>query len=372
MPDKISVMLVDDSAVIRAALSRLLKDVEAIDIVASIGNGQVAIEQAASRKPDIVILDVEMPVMGGLDALPHILKASPSSKVFMFSTLTAKGADTTLKAFTLGAVECLLKPTSAPGANDQEALKDRLLQLIKSLYRKKYDAFYAPSTSVTLKERPSAQQTTATQPSPFKQDNKFSLLSDPMAYKGKPSVIAIGSSTGGPNALFEVCQHLKGLSMPVVITQHMPATFTKILAEHITEKSGLPTCEASEGMAIEPGRGYVAPGGFHMVFRREGTTLRARLKDTEPVNFCKPAVDPMFESLVSIFGSRILGVVLTGMGSDGLGGGKAIIEAKGRLIAQDEASSTVWGMPRAVAMAGICEAVLPLNEIGPWIKTKAT
>jgi two-component system chemotaxis response regulator CheB len=189
-----------------------------------------------------------------------------------------------------------------------------------------------------------------------------------LAYKGRPAILAVGSSTGGPQALFKVLKHVNDIGVPIVVTQHMPATFTKMLAEHIQQHCGLPSQEGATGMKLENNKVYVAPGGYHMTFKKTDAGVEIVLDDGPQINFCKPAVDPMYDSLLDIYGNKILGVILTGMGHDGLAGAKKLVEKHGRLIAQDEATSTVWGMPGAVACANICEQVLPLDEIGPWIR----
>ena len=357
----INVMLVDDSSVIRGALTRLLEEDSSIKIIASVTNGELAISSAKRNQPDIVILDVEMPVMDGITALPEILKVSPKSKIIMFSTLTAKGADITLKALSLGAIECLVKPSSGAATKGGE-FHNTLTRLIKNLcpaqLRKETKA--TPQTTIN---------TVSTSVAPKSANLKnFCLRKISTDYTGKPSVLAIGSSTGGPQALFTVLKSCNDFNIPIVITQHMPATFTKILAQHITQQTGIDTKEGEEGMVLEDGKAYVAPGGFHMLIKQEGLKKVIRLDEGPPVNFCKPAVDPMFDSLINIYGNKMLGVILTGMGHDGLQGGKNLTAQGGRLIAQDEESSVVWGMPGAVAMAGICSEVLPINDIGPWIK----
>ncbi len=357
---QINVLLVDDSAVIRGALARILENDPGIKIVSSVANGEMGVSAAKRHRPDIVILDIEMPVMDGLSALPEIMKASPDTKVIMFSSLTEQGADVSMKAMSLGAVECLVKPSSSQDVGKGSAFESNLLKLIKSLVdhhtstpsRSSETALATPAGSSAKKSLLSAD---------------FSLHDDSMAYKGKPSLIAIGSSTGGPQALFEVIKNFKGFDIPIVITQHMPATFTKILAQHIEQHTSVPTIEGETGMVIENGKAYVAPGGFHMRLSQRDGKIVIQLDDGPPINFCKPAVDPMFETAINIYGSKVLGVILTGMGNDGLGGGRTLVESGGRLIAQDEASSVVWGMPGAVAKAGICSAVLPLNQIGPWV-----
>ncbi len=354
---KINVMLVDDSAVIRGALGRLIDTEPHLAVVGSIPNGELAIAAAEKKQPDIVILDIEMPVMDGITALPQILKASPKSKVIMFSSLTEKGASITLKAFSLGAVECLVKPTSSQAVGVGSDFQKNLVQLINSL------------GGISEANIASAASAAAAQPQKKSLlSAPFTLRNDPHAFKGKPKLVAIGSSTGGPNALFNVIKNFKGFDIPIVITQHMPATFTKILAQHINQQTGIPACEGEDGQFVENGKIYVAPGDYHMRFKNVDGKLQIVLGQDPPVNFCRPAVDPMFMSLIDIYGARVLGVILTGMGNDGLGGGKKLIEVGGRLIAQDEATSTVWGMPGAVAKAGLCTAVLPLDDIGPWVR----
>lgn len=365
----IRVMLVDDSAVVRGMITKVLEADPGIRVVSSSQNGEVAVSSVTKTRPDVILLDVEMPVMDGLTALPKLLAAHPGARVVMCSSLTEKGATITLQAMRLGAVECIAKPTSRD-TGVGSTFHRQLLDIVKGLG-------IASARKASLATRPTASPASAGAPalpgrtplfvSPG-QPKTFTLRNDSMAYKGKPAIVAIGSSTGGPQALFDVTKHLKGIDVPIVITQHMPATFTRILAQHIQQQSGIQAQEGSEGMRIEAGKVYVAPGGLHMeIVEREGKPV-IRLSDSPPENFCKPAVDPMFRSLVKLYGRKVLGLILTGMGSDGLKGGQALVESGGRLIAQDEASSVVWGMPGAVAMSGICSAVLPLKDIGPWIR----
>ncbi|HRC26591.1 MAG TPA: chemotaxis response regulator protein-glutamate methylesterase, partial [Alphaproteobacteria bacterium] len=363
----IRVMLVDDSAVVRGMITRVLEADPAIRVVTSAQNGEVAVGAVSKTRPDVILLDVEMPVMDGLTALPKLLAAHPSARIVMCSSLTEKGATITLQAMRLGAVECIAKPTSRD-TGVGSTFHRQLLDIVKGLG-------VAPGRKAAIAARPAAAPSSTPASvgggraplfTPPGQPKTFSLRNDSMAYKGKPALVAIGSSTGGPQALFEVTKSLKGLDVPIVITQHMPATFTRILAQHIQQQSGIPTQEGSEGMRIEAGHAYVAPGGLHMeIIERDGKPV-IRLSDAPPENFCKPAVDPMFRSLVKLYGRKVLGIILTGMGSDGLKGGQMLVEAGGRLIAQDEATSVVWGMPGAAAMSGICSAVLPLKDIGPW------
>jgi len=354
---EIHVMLVDDSAVIRGGLTRILESKPHIKIVKSVADGQAALDALETATPHVVILDIEMPVMDGLTALPKIIEASPDTKVVMFSSLTEKGATATLKAFELGAVECVAKPSSSSDVGEGSAFQRQLVTLIEGL------------VPVDKRHDGDASQPAST-PAPAAPDSSDSITlhKNPGAYLGKPKILAIGSSTGGPQALFEVLKHCNGFDIPIVITQHMPATFTRILAEHIQQQTGIEAHEGAEGMVVEAGKAYVAPGGLHMIFEEVDGQIKIKLDDGPQVNYCKPAVDPMFDSIINIHGQQVLGAILTGMGADGLGGGQTLVKANGRLIAQDEATSVVWGMPGAVAQAGICCEVLPLSDIGPWLK----
>lgn len=374
--DSISVMLVDDSAIVRGFLTRILEADQEIDVVATAHNGEAGVMRVANIKPDILILDVEMPIMDGITALPQILENSPDTKVLMCSTLTQRNADISLKALSLGAVDCIGKPSTATEINNRDEFKEELLYKVKNIARPK---LYRPSSSVTsvssrhqTETEPQKADATKPQLKSWLGTTDFQLVDSSTLYQGRPELLAIGSSTGGPRALFETLSHLENLPVPIVITQHMPATFTRILAEHIHEKTGIPCTEGESGMEILPGHAYVAPGGYHMLLEKKGLKTSLRLDDSAPVNFCKPAVDPMLKSAVEIYGNRILTVILTGMGHDGLGGSQLLHEKGGRIIAQDQETSTVWGMPGAVAVNNLCMAVLPLEQIGPKVRKIVT
>lgn len=354
---QIHVMLVDDSAVIRGVLARIIETDPAIHVVSSVSNGEMAVSSAERHKPHVAILDIEMPVMDGLTALPKILQKCPHTKVIMFSGTTEKGASVTLKAFSLGAVECIVKPSSTQGVGVGSPFQKELIELIKGLVPE--EERVDPDGGQAVQKRGS--------PTLAHKQVHVTLRDDPTAYKGKPDLLAIGSSTGGPQALFTVLRFFKDFNIPIVITQHMPPTFTKILAQHITQHTGVSAQEGAEGMVVEKGKIYVAPGSYHMHLVRKERNVVIHLDNGPPENFCKPAVDPMFRTAIDAYGKKVLGLILTGMGHDGLGGGKVLIAAGGRLVAQDEKTSVVWGMPGAVAQAGLCSKILPLDEIGPWI-----
>ena len=329
------VMVCDDSAVIRGAISRMLEADPTVQVVARVANGQMAIDELKRTQVDVLVLDIEMPVMDGLTALPLLLRADPGLKVIMASTLTTRGADIALRALRLGAADYVPKPSAVHG---DETFRRDLLEKVKGLARLRRRVTQPVREAPNLRLRPAAVVA--------------------------PRLLAIGSSTGGPQALFTLVQGLgKMLNVPVVLTQHMPATFTPILAEHITKIGGLPCAEAKHGETLTAGRIYLAPGDRHLMIDGGRTSLQARLTQDPPENFCRPSVDPMLRSATEACQGRVLVAMLTGMGQDGLAGTRRVIEAGGSAIAQDEATSVVWGMPGAVANAGLCHAVLPLPRI---------
>lgn len=370
--DKVRVMIVDDSVVVRGLLTRWLEEDAEIAVVRACRNGRQAVADVVDAEPDVVVLDIEMPEMDGLEALPLILKARPGVQVVMASTLTRRNAEVSLKAMQLGARDYVPKPEGNAGVTTSADFRREIVDKVKALgarareRRRRLGAPAGPTPDARTNAALATLQRLATPEAAKPSEQKFTLRAPSNV---PPRLLAIGSSTGGPQALLEVLKPLGPLfaRMPVVITQHMPATFTAILAEHIQRATGVPTAEARDGEAITAGRIYVAPGGRHLVFARTGDQLIGQLSDAPPVNFCKPAVDPMFDSLAKHMGPAVLALVLTGMGSDGANGGRSIAAAGGTVLAQDEATSVVWGMPGATANAGVCSAVLPLPQIAPKI-----
>lgn len=352
------VMLVDDSAVVRGLITRALEQDPRIKVVNSVQNGQMAVDSVQRVRPDIIILDIEMPVMDGITALPKILEQYPKTKVIMCSTLTEKGASVSMKAMSLGATEYICKPSSTRDAGSGSDFQERLLKLVRTIGR------LETAVPASMRERP---EKISAAPAP-KTVKEITLRSNVGAWTGKPDCIAIGSSTGGPKALFEVITHFKNFPVPIALTQHMPATFTKILAQHIQTQTGVNAVEAENGAPLLPGQVHVAPGGYHMEFETKESGVVTKITNGPPENFCKPSVDPMLRSLLQIYGKKILCVILTGMGQDGFAGASQIVEAGCRVVAQDEETSVVWGMPGAVALGGLCSAVLPLDQIGPYVR----
>jgi len=308
---------------------------------------------------DVIVLDIEMPVMDGMTALPLILKADSSVQVIIASTLTKENAAITLRALEMGAAECLAKPTSQELAGST-SFQDNLVEKVKTLgqlarRKRGVKARIAGGVAVAALKAP---------PPP----KKFTLRSTDSS-KFVPDVIAIGSSTGGPQALLQFFTELKGgFRQPIFVTQHMPPTFTAILAEHIAKQSGLKCKEAAEGDVVHGGHIYLAPGNFHMIVKETGGQRTISLNQDAPESFCRPAVDPMLRSIINVYKKKILAIIFTGMGSDGLKGCQQLVEAGGTVLAQDETTSVVWGMPGAVAQAGLCTRVMPLGLMAGTVR----
>jgi two-component system, chemotaxis family, protein-glutamate methylesterase/glutaminase len=363
--DQIRVMIVDDSAVVRGLVTRILEGEPGIQVAASVGNGQMALSALERNDIDVVLLDIEMPVMDGLTALPKLLQIDPGVKIIMQSTLTMKGADVSMRALEMGAAEYIPKPTSTRDLAGGMDFKTELLSKVKALgHARRRDPRRPQRPGGTPVARPIAAAPRV--PVPIHPPGPLQLRTN---QPEPPDILVIGSSTGGPQALFTLLGTMRAgtVRQPILITQHMPATFTTILAEHISRVSGWEAREAQDNEVIRGGRVYIAPGDFHMLVETRGADKILKLSKAAPENFCRPAVDPMLRSIAAAYGRRVLTCILTGMGSDGLKGGQVVIAAGGTVIAQDEATSVVWGMPGAVATAGICSAVLPLPDIAPWI-----
>lgn len=351
----IRVMIVDDSAVVRGLITRMIEACDDMMVVASVGNGKMAVESLGRNEIEVIVLDIEMPVLDGLSALPKLLEQDDSVRVIMASTLTSRNADISLQALHAGAVDYIPKPSSSRELSGGKDFADELVQKIRSHAEERRKVKGLPRTT----EQAARAARPVHTPAPPKE-----VVLRKRSMQVKPEVIAIGSSTGGPQALFAVLKGLFGkVSVPILITQHMPATFTKILSEHINRMTGWACQEAADGMVIQPNNVYLAPGDYHMVVETAGTQKILRLNQDPPENFCRPAVDPMFRSVAQAYNGKVQALILTGMGSDGLKGSRDIVDRGGDLIGQDEKTSVVWGMPGAVAQGGLCSAVLPLDNI---------
>ena len=333
----IRVMIVDDSLAFSKLLAALLARDPMILVVAVAASSQQAIGILAAIHVDVIILDIEMPGMSGIDALPRLLDAAPRVRVIMASILTQENAAISLKALALGASDYIPKPVGpSDTAIDGVFFRD-LVGKVKALVKAGADA------------QPAVIQ-----------------LRSPGAMP--PAVLAIGCSTGGPQALTTLLQMMRWpIGVPVVVTQHMPSTFTRAFAETLAAKSGMPCKEGQHGEVLKPDHVYVAPGGEHMLIEAGPGGLAIKLTQDPPENFCRPSVDPMLRSVAHAAGGRVLAVILTGMGADGAAGARALVDAGGTVLAQDQATSVVWGMPGAVAGAGLCSAVLPLAGLAQEI-----
>ena len=360
----IRVMVVDDSVVVRILVTRWLDEEPGIKVVASLRTGREAVDQFDRFTPDVVLLDIEMPELDGLAALPLLLRKDRNLVVIMASTLTRHNAEASFKAMSLGAADYIPKPETSRGVTTSVEFRRELIDKVRNLgsRRKPRGAARHP---------PPASAPSGADVHPWRRD-ALAILPVPSARirlrpfgNVAPRVLLIGSSTGGPQALNTVVGQLGAVidRSAVLITQHMPATFTTILAEHLARASRRPASEAVDREPIVPGHIYVAPGGRHMLVERANNAPIVTLSDGPPINFCKPAVDPLFASASQFWGPSILAVILTGMGSDGANGAAEIVAVGGSVIAQDEATSVVWGMPGAAANAGVCSAVLPLDQI---------
>ncbi len=367
----IRVMLVDDSAVVRGLISRALTSDSDIEVVTTAANGSAAITLAERYTPDVIILDIEMPIMDGMTALPELLKISPSSKIIMASTLTARNAGISLQALEQGAADYIPKPSATRDADALAQFHRELLFKVRVLgggLASAQPPLHSPKADMAALNGVSAP--VGTEAPAVAEKVSAPMPTGQAAYPPHPvQALAIASSTGGPQALIKLFEELKGQlgHIPIFITQHMPPTFTTLLAEHITKAGGRECMEAKDGDVAKPGHVYLAPGNFHMVLERKGVHTALRLNQDPPENFCRPAADPMLRSLSAIYGQNLLVLVLTGMGQDGLEGARAVSKRGGTIVAQDEATSVVWGMPRAVAEHGLCRAVLPLNQIAGYV-----
>jgi two-component system chemotaxis response regulator CheB len=349
---KIRVLIADDAVVIRRLVSNCLAEDPDIEVVGTASNGQIALTKVAQVNPDLVILDVEMPVMDGLQTLAAIRKLYSRLPVIMFSTLTERGAAATLDALSLGASDYVTKPANvgSVGAAIQR-VREELVPKIKALCGRK------PPLSVVVPSRAGGDARNILDPRP--------------ASTARVDILAIGVSTGGPSALSTLFQRLsKDFPVPIVIVQHMPPMFTRLLAERLAAVSGFSAREGEAGAAVLPGEVWVAPGGFHMEVEPSVDGVRLRTHQGPPENSCQPAVDVLFRSVARVYGPNALAVVLTGMGQDGLRGCEYIREAGGRILVQDEATSVVWGMPGAVSHAGLAEKVLSLHELAVEINCR--
>lgn len=337
---KIRVLVVDDAVVVRSRVSKILSSDPELEVVGVAANGRIALAKIPRVNPDVVILDVEMPEMNGLETLAAIREIYPHLAVIMFSTFTRTGAIATLEALSLGASDYATKPSNLGSVEaTNQRIREDLIPKIK--------VFGARTT-------PLPTPTTITHPAVPPVRTKIEQV----------NVVAIGVSTGGPNALATLLGEFPAdLSVPILIVQHMPSMFTKLLAERLSSKCQIRVDEAMPGVVLEPGHVWIAPGDFHMVVQRDKAVVRLATHQAPPENSCRPSVDVLFRSIAQVYGAGAIAVILTGMGQDGLHGCQCIREAGGQVLAQDKASSVVWGMPGFVVNAGLADQVVGLEQM---------
>ncbi len=378
---RIRVMVVDDVSIVRRLVSNALAVDSDIEIVAAAANGREALEKIPIVKPDLVILDYEMPEMDGMETLKEIRRRPGGPKVIFFSSYTRQGAKVSLDALWQGADDYATKVTADNLAAATLCVQSELLPKIKGLCEgivsggttsggaggaggARGSEFPALATIPPASGSAPASGAPGMDPPRRGDDDAASSGASVTGPSPAAEIVAIGASTGGPRALAAVIEGLPtDFPLPIVVVQHMPPLFTRSLAERLSSRTGLRCLEGVDGAAVEPGTVWIAPGNWHMTVAREGPEIRLRLTGDPPENSCRPSVDPLFRSVAALYGPGALGIVLTGMGQDGLLGARRIHERDGRILVQDEATSVVWGMPGATARAGLAHKVVPLPEM---------
>jgi two-component system, chemotaxis family, protein-glutamate methylesterase/glutaminase len=370
----IRVMIVDDAVVVRGLLSRWFAEAGGIEVVSTHRTGLEAVNAIDRVKPDVVLLDIEMPDMDGVTALPLLLKKCPGTTIIVVSTLTTRNAEISLRCLSLGAIDYVAKPSTNRdvtfSTDFRREITAKVIALGKISTPEQRASRPSPLSASLLRagilqtakaKEPVSQASSSVLENP---NANASIQLRPLA-KVVPRILVIGASTGGPNAVTELLRACRPAikQLPVIIAQHMPTMFTAMFADHLRRQLTIDASEAHHGEMVEAGRIYVAPGGKHLHLKRCPAGVRAVVDDAPPVNFCKPSVDVTLLSANQVYGNGVLAVMLTGMGSDGLRGASDLIERGGNLLAQDEASSVVWGMPGAVAKRGLCAAVEPIERL---------
>jgi two-component system, chemotaxis family, protein-glutamate methylesterase/glutaminase len=375
----IRVMIVDDAVVVRGLLARWLLEAGGVEIASTHRTGAEAVEAIAHTDPDVVVLDIDMPDMDGITALPLLLRKSPQVSVIIASTLTTRNAEISMRCLSMGALDYIPKPSTNRDVTFSTDFRRDIVAKVKALGLRRAvgRAALAPSDSLPVSPggptgayAAAPQPRSAPVPAAPRSGQAFNLRPFTPTV---PRVLVIGASTGGPQAVTELLRECRPAlkRLPVVIAQHMPAMFTAMFAEHLRRQLSIDASEAQHGELIESGRVYIAPGGKHLRLDRHQNIIRAVLDDSPPVNFCRPSVDVTFQSASDTYGPATLAVMLTGMGTDGFKGSTDIVNRGGNVLAQDEASSIVWGMPGIVAKRNLCAAVLPVSGLGAVIQRLA-
>jgi two-component system, chemotaxis family, protein-glutamate methylesterase/glutaminase len=372
---KIRVLVVDDSAVMRRLVTAALASDPQLEVVGIAENGRIAQERVEQLRPEAVTMDIEMPDMNGIEAVKALRRTHPRLPIVMFSTLTERGASATLDALSAGASDYVTKPSNTGSfAESQANVRDQLIPKLKALVGARRAALAGamrpipPATPRTVAPTVIAHGTPPVDALAVVRHGAPAQALPVHQRSGRRtfSALVIGCSTGGPDALAQVLPALPAdLSVPVLVVQHMPPLFTKLLAQRLDDLSRISVTEAVDGEQVLPGRALIAPGGKHLTLHTSGGKVVVRLNEDPPEHFCRPAVDVLFRSASAIYGDRLLGSVLTGMGKDGAAGAATIRAAGGEIVVQDEATSVVWGMPGAVAALGQADRVVALTQVGP-------
>lgn len=356
------VLVVDDTVLYRKIVSDVLEEIPGVEVVGSAHNGKAAVTKLATLKPDLLTLDIEMPEMNGIEVLEHIQKHAPQTSAIMLSTLTQEGGAMTMRALELGAFDFIPKPQSGTMAENRKKIADAIIPMIRAFQK---------SPRITGLKMPAAR--------PGRPQTAPALRSAPLPAAGRvrsrmtrsrSEIVAIGISTGGPNALANMLPRIpKDIGVPILIVQHMPPMFTQSLANSLASKCNIAVREAKQGEPVVPNTAYIAPGGKQMkiVAGADGKSRVIKITNDPPENSCKPSVDYLFRSVAHHYVGRATGVIMTGMGSDGTAGLKLMKQNGATIIAQDEATCVVFGMPKEAAETGLADSVLPLNQIADMI-----
>ena len=352
----IRLLIVDDAIVVRKALTDMLSRDPDLEVAGTASNGRLALAKLPTLRPDVILLDIEMPEMTGLETIPEIRKILPKVPIIMFSALTERGAESILDALALGATDYVTKPSNSDMSSTSESIAKDLIPKIKALCKSSFRA-QGPATETSKLIPPAEGLPIRTRPASTR--------------AARLGIIAIGVSTGGPDALSVVLPGIPAqFPLPIVVAQHMPPIFTGLLAKRLSAKCALPVRECQSGDVIGPSCIWIAPGDYHMVVQKEENRMVLRTNQGPRENFCRPSVDVLFRSVAQYYGANSLGVILTGMGQDGMVGCEKLCAAGASVIIQDEASSVVWGMPGFVARAGLAEKILPLDQIAGEISRR--
>jgi two-component system chemotaxis response regulator CheB len=375
------VLVVDDSVVVRRLVTDSLSRDPDIEVVGFASNGRISLAKVDQLAPDLVTMDIEMPEMNGIEAVRALRRNRHTMPIIMFSTLTERGASATLDALVAGATDYVTKPANVGSVQESlDRVASELIPKIKALVPHRPGAAgalppaggpgagAAPAGALAPRTRVGAGATSA--PVASSANARRPVVTRQAPAPHPVSAVIIGSSTGGPEALSKVIGALSAAPpVPVLVVQHMPPVFTRQLAARLDRLGPATVVEAADGDLLQPGTVYIAPGDHHLELSRSAGSLRVKLTDGPPVNFCRPAVDVLFRSAVRELGGQLLALVLTGMGADGRTGCEDVVGAGGTVVVQDEPTSVVWGMPGAVATAGFAHRVLPLNEVAPTLES---